>query len=93
MSVLHRLGVAAGIGALSLGLAASPAQAEDPPPQPTADLQALIDYYDCVPYMHGNNINGWLRQVTFLPQDPEETWIHVEAVGERQWNDTHDCKR
>ena len=76
-------------------LPASAARADDPPPQPTTDVEALAAYYDCVPYMHGNNVHGWLRQVTFLPQDPEETWIHVptDDPSLRQWNDTHDCKR
>ena len=72
-------------------LPASAARADDPPPQPTTDHAALAAYYDCVPYMHGGNINGWLRAVTWWPEEP--TWIHVEAVGERQWNDTDDCKR
>jgi hypothetical protein len=76
--------------AASLGLA-SPAQAESVPAQPTTDHAALAEFYGCIPYMHGNNVAGWLRLVTYWPDEP--TWEHVPAVGERTWADTDDCKR
>jgi hypothetical protein len=95
-SVLHRVGIIAGLAALSLGLAAAPGQADppgEPPPQPTTDLQALIDFYDCEAHAHGNNVRGWIAQLTFVPPDTEETYEHVEAVGERQWYHIYECKR
>jgi hypothetical protein len=86
----RRVAVTTLLTAALLGLTV-PAGADTAPPQPTTDLQALIDYYDCVPYMHGNNVAGWLRLVTYWPDEP--TWEHVAAVGERTWADTDDCKR
>jgi hypothetical protein len=84
--------VAALLTAALLGLAA-PARADtaSPPSQPTADHDALAAYYDCVPYMHGNNVAGWLRLVTFDPP----TWEHVptDDPSLRTWADTDDCKR
>jgi hypothetical protein len=79
------------LAAALLGLTASAHADTAPPPQPTADHDALAAYYDCVPYMHGNNVAGWLRLVTFDPP----TWEHVptDDPAARTWADTDDCKR
>jgi hypothetical protein len=86
----RRIAAATLLTAALLGLAAS-ARADTAPPQPTADHDALAAYYDCVPYMHGNNVAGWLRLVTFDPP----TWEHVptDDPSLRTWADTDDCKR
>lgn len=86
--MLRRIGVAALLTAALLGLT-GPARADTAPAQPTTDHDALAAYYQCVPYMHGNNVAGWLRLVSFDP----DMWEHVAAVGERTWRDTDDCKR
>jgi hypothetical protein len=86
------------LSSLALGLALLPAVAAQadppgpPPAQPTADHDALAAYYDCEPYMHGGNVHGWLRLVTFLPD--EQTWEHVptDDPSLRTWADTDDCR-